>query len=235
MNKKSISAVIIAVLVAGCATNGAYDTQASQKAKVMQESFNAAHTAYNQCVNKLIDNPQYSEFFSNLFTGKEDTKLDMLTNPKPISKKFLSSAKPVLGEWSACDAGLIQSIAPFWPKMATFLVKDTQQGDLIFIDAIRGKYKTYADLNRAWYEHLISSNTGVKKLFEEESQHLTRAHNDEINRNEAALAVALMSWSVTQQQLANSYKTYNVPTMPNIAPTMTNCSMVGNNVQCTTY
>lgn len=229
---KTITAFVLALLVASCATRGS-NTIAMKDAQKFEAQFKEWQVNYGACVSPIVS--QNPEVFDKVLRGANDErKVQLLTLNQPISKQFKINARIVVEQFGACEKQAYINAKSFSPDFASAFYTGAQNGDIVFIDMINGAFKTYGDFNKKWLQVLIENEKRTNEVMQRIAQNFQSRHQAEIADENNRMAAAMMIMGAGMQNTANTYHN-NANAYRNSAPVNTNCRQIGGTFSCTSY
>ena len=159
----------------------------------------------------------------------------MADTSKP-TKEDVKNIIAVYNEDAQCRKQTIEELSGILPSMVPIVVDGYRAYDLITADLIERKI-SWGEANKRKVD--VYSDT-MKNLRAEESrvkEELKMSHGAEIANRQAALHAvgnSLQEWG--KQQQAQAERIQNQQLIDNLnRPRLTNCQLIGNTVQCTTF
>lgn len=226
MKRNALLLVALFFVLAGCAT------AAQQKAFEIRTNLQELLKRTAACVQNIRDNPVYQPLFAHMpktDIGILNPSLAQLTDnglPTEEEAKLLVASHK---ELTACRQRMIEDSMKAVPSTVPLLLQQFNQADSLTVDLLQRKI-TYGEANRkssALANDFIARYQGALAELDRELQ---ASHQAELAHRQAA-GQALLQWSAQQQALQQNQQLINTINRP----VMTNCTRMGNTVNCTSY
>jgi len=202
-------------VLAGCAT------QAQRQAQTIATNTRATVAQLEACVLAIYNSPEAEPLRPHLPFKVQEATLQQMTDTSKATDEQVNAIFALHPKLQACRQVELQNLATATPSVVPILVSAFNKDDESLIDLIQRKV-TWGDFIR----QLKSISLEAQRELTDEGQriksNLQRSHEAELAQRQAA-ANALAQFAQTQA-LINSMN----------RPVMTNCTGVGNTVNCVT-
>lgn len=217
---------LCSLILVGCVTKG--DSYAVQEAGRIGTAKKEMWESYSVCQKYVWGNTQYQAFWDRTAQTADDTrKVQLVTMNETLSKKYKEALPQVAADLAKCDLQAWTSAKKVDAQYATAFANGMYEVMAVYKSAIDGKYKTYADFNKALFVAMKTKIDMINAANEVIKNRLLGQLDKEMDAKAARNAAAI---SVMQQNSAANNKPY-VSTQP----ITTNCTKIGNNYNCTSY
>lgn len=217
----SISITLALILITGC------QTAAIKKAMWIRSNMQAMNQRVKACHENVADKPAYQSLFSRLPFPTNITPMHMADTSKP-TKEDVKNIIAFYNEDAQCRKQSIEGLSGIVPSMVPIIVDTYRAYDLVTADLIERKI-SWGEANK---RRADVYSDAMKNMRAEESrvkEELKMSHSAEIANRQAALNAvgnSLQEWG--KQQQAQAARMQN-------QQQLTNCVVIGNTVQCTTF
>lgn len=223
---------LMALVLIGCATPRV--SQSQQEADRIIELRKEIYARYGSCLRSVWNDPANADFWAKTATSlKDPRKLDLLTLNTPITKAYREKARAVAKEWLACDAEAYASAKQITPAYAKSLGVSTSYQTEVYVDVIQGKYKTYAEVNKALFAAMQKADDDMQAANSKLADDFLASSKAESAAEQQRRAEAVMMWGAMSQGFASGYQN-SVQSNKINAPSTTNCRQIGAYMSCTT-
>lgn len=217
------------LLIAGC------QTMAQRQAEALRVSMQVANQKIKACVQKIESNPAYQEIAKHTpLNGLVSPTLLQLADAGVPTDEDVQAIIALHNEVSVCRGHSIEDYMQIVPGIIPTTVELYRMSDLITVDLIQRKI-TWGEANRkrlALKEEYLKNARVVLSQLERD---LYVSHQSELAQRQAAWD-ALAQWGYQQQILMQNQQLINSLNQTTIRrPAITNCTRVGNSVQCSSY
>jgi hypothetical protein len=212
-------AIVVGTLLTGCAT------QAQRQSQVIQTNTQTTVVQFQACVTALYNSSDMESLRAHIPLDVRQATLQQLTDPSKVSDVEIGAIYVVQPRYQECRQAMLDGLSVTTPTLIPIMVSSIDRTDDSLIDLIQRKI--------SWGEHVRRRKEVAADLQRDitaEGQRiaagLQQSHEAELARRQA-VADALARYAQTQA-LINS--------MNNAAnrPVLTNCTRVGNTVNCVT-
>ncbi len=208
--------LLAALLVSGCAT------QAQIQAQTMAENAQSAGAAGEACVRNVQASPAFAPLLQRFPSKPSDTTIEQLANTNKATEGEIKAIFLVHPEFQKCRQALMSQAALTHPGIPPILAAAYAKRDADLVELVQKKI-TWGE----WTVRLKTSDAELGVELAAENQRinagLQQSHEAELQRRQAA-ANALAAYARQQQIIDNMNR-----------PITTNCSALGNTVNCTTH
>ncbi len=230
----------------GCANQAnqymAQKTQAQFELERISEVLTSGKQKYSECRVLAKENKAVKTVNALLLEDDADPrKVDFLTNHQSLTKEYKIAIKDYFPITSKCRGIALEATAKAHQELAEVQANGFASFDLIMIDVINNQIKSVAELNRRYLEELRQYNTkwaeAERRIYAYlEKQHLAelQGRRVEIHQRQMATNMAIQNWMNSQQQLNNALIQQNYMNR-STKPSYTNCNVIGNTVNCSSY
>lgn len=225
----SISIILVLILITGC------QTAAIKKARWIHSNMKAWNQGIKTCHENVENKPAYQSLFSRSPRPKNITPMHMADTSIP-TKEDVKNIIAVYNEDAQCRKQAIEGLSGIVPSLVPITVDAYRTADLVTADLIERKI-TWGEANKR--KSAIQSDFQAKWQAEESriKKELKMVHRAEIENRQAALHAvgnSLQEWG--KQQQAQAERMQNQQLIDDLnRPRSTNCQIIGNTVQCTTF
>jgi hypothetical protein len=206
-------------LVCLTAALAACTTAAQRQYHQITENNRAAGNDFKACVSAVYNSPGHQILNAHEPLDIRDATLDQMTDGSKATPSEIEALKAAYAESTECRKSLIAKISQTTPTIAVLFADAWQRDDAALIELIQDRI--------TWGEFVSSKKelyTATLKEVSNESKNidagLQRSNDDELARRQAG-SIAMMQYLQTQQMIRAMNK-----------PVITNCSEIGNTVNC---
>lgn len=213
----SISIILVLILITGC------QTAAIKKAMWIRSNMNELNQRVNACHENVANKPAYQSLVSRLPSSKNITPMHMADTSKP-NKEDVKNIIAFYNEDAQCRKQSIEGLSGIMPSMVPIIVNAFRGYDLVTADLIERKI-SWGEANKRRSDIYNDTMNNLRAEQSRVKEELKMSHSAEIANRQAALHAvgnSLQEWSKQQQAQADRMQ-------------ITNCTVIGNTVQCTTY
>lgn len=241
MERRSLG---VRVLSAAVATGlvlplAACQTGAQRELGRLQAIENEMAATYNACASAAASKPEYANIHRRLALprGGASTPTPTLAQMQDTSRATAEDRSAFVAwhaELAACRTVFNANAARLSPQLAATAVQNQLELDQILVRVASSEI-TYGDASRELAAQYARGFARGQQAFASINSRLEAQHAGEVQQRQAAaaaMAVGMQQYSLQQQMIAaqNRPQTVNV----NVAPSTTNCSIVGNQLVCNT-
>lgn len=212
-------------LLLGCAT------RAEQQYALFQQSITDASSKYQFCRDNMKLNQTIKYVYENFIIEEDNSsnKYQLLSSTQKINEEIKSYLISFINENNKCRKVAIDNLSKAHPSFVTVITDSDRLTDNLFGRLLSGEINI-GEFNRLLQEARSSFEKEWKVVANKIDSAFTNDHNLEIANWQRA-AAALQNLSIQQQQINQNQMLYN-----NLSrPRTTNCNMIGNYVNCTSY
>ena len=238
---KLIPVIALVIALAGCETNRPIPTQAQAENDRVAQRVANTRTAEKLCVDELEQDPDYKRVNDEIIYKRNDSpnKFDLMTNKNKLNEEQVELLKRFIRLSSKCReislAGL--SGTPFVAVQTRIF----STFDAMYLRLLKGEI-TIGEANEKRADAIAQANIEWERANGEINARLNQMHNNEVNdRNQRAAAMLpyLMQQQQNQQMQQQLWYQQQMQAITNnrpvvVAPTTTNCTKIGDQVNCTT-
>ena len=231
MHPLKLSAAILALLAfAGCATNSQKQWQYTNEAlaEVVSEM--------ERCTNAVrSSNPEPSSRLSNItLSGFDDPKtIQKMTIDRYMTESEKADVLQLKELTLPCEVATLEGASKIHPDLVTIFATRFSKSDERTIALIQDKI-TIGESNVMLKEYNLQASKEGREALKNIQQQLTQSHNAEMANRQAAIN-SLQQWNYQQQQflLQNQQNQQMINAINK--PTTTNCSYIGNTLNCQSF
>jgi hypothetical protein len=209
-------------VAAVCCLLSACATAAQQEIQRQNTILNDMKPSLDACSKAINDDPSYDQLRMKMRIGNEDASLQMLADKSKTTPQEIALLYKLYGAYQGCRKIILEAAAKAAPMRQVALIEIFTASDKIWADHVSGK-TTWGEFNQA---RDAAKAAGAEKLQEAEAKinaGLQQSHQAEMAQRQRA-ADAMSAWSAQQQAIQAANR-----------PRTTNCNVMGNTVDCTTY
>lgn len=225
----SISIILVLILITGC------QTAAIKKARWIYSNMREATQRVKICTEYIENKPVYQSLFNRLPRPKNITPMHMADTSKP-TKEDVKNIIAVYNEDAQCRKQSIEDMSRIVPSTVPILVDGYRANDLVTAELIERKI-SWGEANKRRSDIYSDVQAKFRAEGSRVEEELKMSHSAEIANRQAALNAvgnSLQEWG--KQQQAQADRMQNQQLIDNLnRPRSTNCQIIGNTVQCTTY
>lgn len=229
MNKvKLLLAILFLPILIACST------RAQQQSSYLQKAYEDAVRKFEACqsVKNLNSDVQYvykNILIDNSQISQSSNKYELLSSSKKITKDERQKFITFLDENTKCRVIGIEGLAKVHPSLVTAVINSHRRVDVIYGKLLAGEINI-GEFNRELQQNSAQHQKEWDLAINNINSALANDHNYELQSRQQA-AAALQNWSLQQQQIYQNQMMLNNLNRPRT----TNCNMIGNNVNCTSY
>lgn len=217
----SISIILTLILITGC------QTAAIKKAMWMHSNLKASNERVKVCLEQIENKSAYQSLFSRLPRPKNITPMHMAETSKP-TKEDVKNIIAVYNEDAQCRKQYIEELSGIVATTVPIVVDAYRAYDLVTADLIERKI-SWGEANKRRSDIHSDATKNLRVEMSRLKEEFKMAHKAEIANRQAALHAvgdSLQEWG--KQQQAQAARMQN-------QQQLTNCVVIGNTVQCTTF
>jgi hypothetical protein len=208
----------------GCAS------QAQLRSNAMQQAFDDALTKNRACRDSMKLNTSVIFAFNNFLIENDNSqnKYTLLSSNQKLNKDMQQHFINFLNENSKCRGLAIENASKVHAALVIPIVERQRRNDNLGARLLSSEI-TIGEFNRGLQDSASQYDRDFRLAQSEIDRELQNSHNYEMQSRQRA-ALIMQNWSIQQQQLYQNQMLYN-----NLnRPVTTNCSVIGNFVNCTT-
>ncbi len=217
-------------------------TQAQIEFERISETLVSAKARFDECKKSISTNNSIKTVNELILKDQnDDRKLEFLTSKNLISKEYKLAIKEAFPISNRCRGIALEGIAKAHPDLANVQANGYASFDFIMVDVINDKIKTVSELNRKYLEALSTYNSNWDEVEKRISTYLEQQHSAELQgrrveqqQRQSSTGAAIQNWMNAQQLFNKSLSQQNYINQAT-KPTYTNCNVIGNAVNCSSY
>jgi hypothetical protein len=210
--------------VTGCAT------QAQLRSDAMKQAFDDGVAKNRACRAAMKANTSVVFTFNNILIENDNSpnKYTLLSSNQKLNKEMQQHFINYLNENSKCRALSIENASKVHSALVIPILESQRRGDNLAAKLLSNEI-TIGEFNRGFQDSRSQFDREFRSTQAEIDRELQNNHNYEMQSRQRA-ALIMQNWSIQQQQLYQNQMLYN-----NLnRPVTTNCSVIGNFINCTT-
>lgn len=246
MRKLKIILLSFSVFICSYANNAVANTQQKTQAQIeferISETLSSAKAKFDECKKSISENNSIKTVNELILKDQnDDRKLEFLTSKKIITKEYKLAIKEAFPISNKCRGIALEGIAKAHTDLANVQANGYASFDFIMVDVINDKIKTISELNRKYLEALSTYNSNWDEVEKRVTSYLEQQHSAELQgrrveqqQRKNVTSTAIQNWMNAQQLFNKSLSQQNYINQAT-KPTYTNCNVVGNTVNCSSY
>ena len=212
------------IFFTGCAS------QAQLRSNAMKQAFDDGATKNRACraAMKLDSSVLYT--LNNILVENDNSsnKYTLLSSNQKLNKEMQQNFINFLNENSKCRALAMESASKIHSSFLIPMLESQRRADTLSAKLLSNEI-TIGEFNRGHQDSRSQFDREWATTWSIIDKELAENHNYEMQSRQRA-ALIMQNWSIQQQQLYQNQMLYN-----NLnRPVTTNCSVIGNFINCTT-
>jgi hypothetical protein len=199
------------LLLTGCGA-----TAAQLQFQNMNQTTTAAVTELKACMFEVWDSPDAAPVRDHEPFDIRDVTLDQEMDKSKVTPKEVAAIKAIHPKLTDCRKAGLTKIEDVTPSIAAILANEMQKGDEHLLIPLLRKEITWGTYTTNRKEVFAEGQTQLAAEYQRIASGLEQSHEAELARRQAA-TIAIMQLMATNR------------------PVMTNCTGLGNSVNCTSY
>jgi len=238
---KFLAALALLLTLVGCETNRPIPTQAQNEDDRLSQQVVSARAAEKACADEMEKDQDYKRTYEEILYKRNDSpnKFDLMTNKYKLSEDQVDVLKRFIRLNVKCREVGIEALRGS-PYLSVTL-KIYNAFDATYLKLLKGEI-TIGEANERRAEAIMQAQADWEKVKGDVSARLNQMHNNEVNdRNQRAAAMLpyLMQQQQNQQMQQQLWYQQQMQAITNnrpvlVTPTTTNCTRLGDQVNCTT-
>lgn len=229
MNKIKLFLLILSLpILVACST------RAQQQSSNIQKAYQDAVDRFDACKSVMNLNSDVQYVYKNILidriqNSQPSNKYDLLSSNKKMTKEDRQKFIAFLDENTKCRVIGIEGLSKVHPSLVTTVINSHRRVDVIYGKFLAGEFNI-GELNRELEQNSSQFQKEWDMAISNINSSLANDHNYEMQSRQQA-AAAIQNWSLQQQQIYQNQMMLNNLNRPRT----TNCNMIGNSVNCTSY
>ncbi len=225
---KPLLIILLLPILVGCAT------RAQQQSSNLQKAYQDAVDKFDACqsVKNLNSDVQYvykNILIDRIQNPQSSNKYELLSSNKKMTKEDRQKFIVFLDENTKCRVIGVEGLSKVHPSLVTAVINSHRRVDVIYGKFLAGEINI-GELNRELEQNSAQHQKEWDVAISNINSALANDHNYEMQSRQQA-AAAIQNWSLQQQQINQNQMMLNNLNRPRT----TNCNMIGNSVNCTSY
>jgi len=238
---KFLAALALFFALVGCETNRPIPTQAQAENDRLSRQVASAREAEKLCVDEMEKEPDYKRTYDEIIYKRNDSpnKFDLMTNKNRLNEEQVEVLKRFVRISVKCREVSIAALSG--TPYAAVQTKIFSAFDAMYLKLMKGEI-TIGEANERRAEAIMQAQAEWERASGDLGARLNQMHNNEVNdRNQRATAMLpyIMQQQQNQQMQQQLWYQQQMQAITNnrpvlVAPTTTNCTRLGDQVNCTT-
>lgn len=222
---KPLYILITLLIITGCAT------QSELRRDAMQKALDDAVKKQKVCRDQMKSVPSVIYTFNYIVVENDSSanKFALLTSKEKLNKEMQQHLIGFMNENSKCRILVIENASKIHAALLVPILESQRRIDNLYAKLLSNE-TTIGEFNQSLQDARSQFDREWSSAMASINKELAENHSYEIqNRQRAALI--MQNWSAQQQQLYQNQMLYNNLNRPKY----TNCNVLGNTVNCSTY
>lgn len=230
--KTLITILLISLISLACAMPTQTEVNARRKSNYMTDSVNR----YQSCITVIESKAENNAIYDRVVVKSKDAtnRFDLLASSENLPENLKSDYFRFIKELAECRKTLIKEMYEVEFEFGQVSEQTTNEQQALELQLIL-KEKNIGQFNRAIEEVRSSAAAKFNTAIQIANQRLANMHNNELIQRKIAAQNAFNNY-IKQESLRQQYIQNQILNSPRKnAPSTTNCQVIGNTLNCSTY